>query len=120
LAFVEAAGFAFMHIFPFSARPGTPAASMPGRHTAALKRERAARASLLAGRLWRAAADACAGRTLNVLAETADGNGRLSGHAENYFRVNVTGAGDARGKIIRAKVTGTGDAALNAVRTAEV
>ena len=44
----------------------------------------------------------------------------LSGHAENYFRVNVTGAGDARGKIIRVKVTGTGDAALNAVRTAEV
>lgn len=42
LAFVEEAGLAYLHVFPYSARPGTPAARMPKVEPAVVK-ERAAR-----------------------------------------------------------------------------
>ncbi len=42
LSLVEEAGFGFLHVFPFSPRPGTPAAKMPPVPGAAIK-ERAAR-----------------------------------------------------------------------------
>ena len=42
LRLVEEAGFSFLHVFPFSARPGTPAAKMPALPPAVVK-QRAAR-----------------------------------------------------------------------------
>jgi threonylcarbamoyladenosine tRNA methylthiotransferase MtaB len=45
LALVEEAGLSFLHVFPFSARPATPAARMP-QVPVPLRRERAARLRL--------------------------------------------------------------------------
>ena len=40
LAFIQQCGFADMHIFPYSRRPGTPADKMPGQHSNAVKEQR--------------------------------------------------------------------------------
>ena len=89
LAFIETCGFAAMHIFPYSIRPGTKAAAMP-QLTAAVKEERAARAAEAAQRMHRAYLEGCIGRTYPVLFEQ-EKDGRYIGHAPNYMEVAVNG-----------------------------
>ena len=79
---IEAADIVFGHVFPFSPRPGTPAARMP-QVLAPVAKERAARlrAAIDARRArW---FDTLIGSTQSVLIER-DG---LSGHAPNFARV---------------------------------
>lgn len=89
MAFIETCGFAAMHIFPYSIRPGTKAAAMP-QLTAAVKEERAARAAEAAQRMHRAYLEGCIGRTYPVLFEQ-EKDGRYIGHAPNYMEVAVNG-----------------------------
>ena len=89
LAFIETCGFAAMHIFPYSIRPGTKAAAMP-QLTAAVKEERAAQAAEAAQRMHRAYLEGCIGRTYPVLFEQ-EKDGRYIGHAPNYMEVAVNG-----------------------------
>src|SRR5690606_20990708 len=74
LAHVDDCGLAFVHVFPFSPRPGTPAARMP-QLDGSLVRERAARLRDKAGAALAAHLAAAVGRTVHVLAET-DRHGR--------------------------------------------
>ena len=89
LAFIEKCGFAAMHIFPYSIRPGTKAAAMP-QLTAAVKEERAARAAQVAHRMHQAYLEGCVGRTYPVLFEQ-EKDGLYTGHAPNYMAVAVEG-----------------------------
>ena len=89
LAFIEKCGFAAMHIFPYSIRPGTKAAAMP-QLTAAVKEERAARAAQVAHRMHQAYLEGCIGRTYPVLFEQ-EKDGLYTGHAPNYMAVAVEG-----------------------------
>ena len=90
LAFIEKCGFAAMHIFPYSVRPGTKAAAMPDQCTAAVKEQRAARAAETAERMKRAYLRGCIGQTYPVLFEQEKG-GLYVGHAPNYCQVGVRG-----------------------------
>jgi threonylcarbamoyladenosine tRNA methylthiotransferase MtaB len=100
LALVEDCGLSFLHVFPFSARPGTPAAKMP-QLPVALRRERA-------GRL-RAAGDAAAqrlfatrlGREESVLLEKGD-----RGHTEQFAPLRLVGPEGRPGELRRLRVTG--------------
>mgnify|MGYP005851891849 CR=1 FL=1 len=67
---VEACGLSFLHVFPYSPRPGTPAARMPQVPGATIK-DRAARLRTRAEAALTRHLDAQRGRTLTVLAETA-------------------------------------------------
>ena len=89
LAFIEKCGFAAMHIFPYSIRPGTKAAAMP-QLTAAVKEERAARAAQVAHRMHQAYLAGCVGKTYPVLFEQ-EKDGLHTGHAPNYMEVAVQG-----------------------------
>ena len=89
LAFIEKCGFAAMHIFPYSIRPGTKAAAMP-QLTAAMKEERAARAAQVAHRMHQAYLAGCVGKTYPVLFEQ-EKDGLYTGHAPNYMEVAVQG-----------------------------
>lgn len=89
LAFIEKCGFAAMHIFPYSIRPGTKAAAMP-QLTAAVKEERAARAAQVAHRMHQAYLAGCVGKTYPVLFEQ-EKDGLYTGHAPNYMEVAVRG-----------------------------
>ena len=97
LAFIERCGFAAMHIFPYSVRPGTKAAAMPDQCTAAVKEQRAARAAEAAERMKQAYLRGCVGQTYQVLFEQ-EKNGLYVGHAPNYCQVGVRGE-DLHNKI---------------------
>ena len=90
LAFIEKCGFAAMHIFPYSVRPGTKAATMPDQCTAAVKERRAARAAETAEGMKQAYLHGCVGQTYPVLFEQEKG-GLYVGHAPNYCQVGVRG-----------------------------
>ncbi len=78
---------AYLHIFPFSPRIGTPAYSMPNQVKASVKTERAARLDELCGRLHRDFCHSQIGRTLPVLFENSVKNGLMTGFTGNYVKV---------------------------------
>ena len=90
LKFIERCAFSSMHIFPYSRRPGTKAAAMPGQLSRAEKAQRARSAQAVADRLHSAFLEAQKGRTLEVLFETPRG-GYSVGHSGNYCEVAVQG-----------------------------
>ena len=90
LEFIQKCGFADMHIFPYSRRPGTPADKMPGQHDNATKEARSREAIAVAANMSRAYREALVGQTLEVLFEEADGE-FFTGHAPNYVKVYAKG-----------------------------
>ena len=90
LDFIRKCGFADMHIFPYSRRPGTPAAEMPGQLPNAVKEERSRRAIAAAEEMSRAYREALIGTTQAVLFEDREGE-YFTGHAPNYVKVYVRG-----------------------------
>ncbi|MEO1536089.1 MAG: tRNA (N(6)-L-threonylcarbamoyladenosine(37)-C(2))-methylthiotransferase MtaB [Pseudomonadota bacterium] len=99
LKLVEECGLTWLHVFPYSPRPGTPAARMPQVNGAAIK-DRAAR--------LRAAGEAAvarhlsqqAGRTVTVLTERAD-----MGRAEDFSEIHLD-APQPEGALIATRITG--------------
>ncbi len=100
LAFLQRCGFFFVHAFPYSRRPGTKAADMPGQLDRAEKEARVRRAQAVIARLQRAYLDSCVGRTLDVLFENAH-----EGHSGNYCPVRVEGP-VRRGTVGKVRITG--------------
>ena len=90
LSFIQKCGFADMHIFPYSRRPGTPADKMPGQHNNATKEERSRAAIAVADRMSLAYREALVGSPLEVLFEETDGV-YFTGHAPNYVKVYAEG-----------------------------
>ena len=104
LAFIEKCGFAAMHIFPYSIRPGTKAAAME-QLSAAVKERRAARAAEVASQMHRAYLEGCVGQVYPVLFEQ-EKDGYYTGHAPNYCETGVRGE-DLHNKVLDVKITGT-------------
>ena len=92
LEFIRKCGFADMHIFPYSRRPGTPADKMPGQHNNATKEERSRAAIAVAEEMSRAYRENLIGTKLEVLFEEKDG-AYFTGHAPNYVKVYMEGEG---------------------------
>lgn len=86
-AFVERMAFARTHIFSYSERPGTPAATMPDQVNPDVRRRRAGRMQEIARRSSEAFRRRFLGSTLPVLWETRKADGRWSGLTDNYIRV---------------------------------
>ena len=103
LDFVRACGFAEMHIFPYSIRPGTPAAEME-QVPKAVKEDRAARAAAVAEALHQEYLSGCVGKVYPVLYEQPY-DGRYHGHAPNYMTVAVSGE-DLHNKVVLTRITG--------------
>lgn len=91
LSFIRQCRFADMHIFPYSRRPGTPAAEMPGQLPNAVKEERSHRAIAVAQDMSRCYHQALLGTTQAVLVEGMEGEHSV-GHAMNYVKIYIPGA----------------------------
>ena len=104
LDFLRRCGFAQMHIFPYSIRPGTPAAKMR-QVPKAVKEERAHRAAEAAAELHRKYLADCVGAVYPVLFEQPRDGGYV-GHAPNYMEVLAEGA-DLHNQIRNVKITGS-------------
>ena len=91
LSFIRQCRFADMHIFPYSKRPGTPAAAMPGQLPNAVKEERSRRAIAVAQDMSRCYHQELLGTTQAVLVEGMEGEHSV-GHAMNYVKIYIPGA----------------------------
>ena len=96
----RAAGFSRMHIFPFSPRPGTPAADHPDTVPAPVIHERARGLRKLADDLQQAAHAAAVGETARVLCETQAAGGEWDGYSERYYPVRFAGPPDWTGQLV--------------------
>ena len=86
---LEEVGASFLHIFPFSERPGTPAVDMPNKVQPRISTERVQRLEALSDRLHKAFAERYLGSEREVLFESTDRNGLMYGYTDNYLRVSA-------------------------------
>jgi threonylcarbamoyladenosine tRNA methylthiotransferase MtaB len=108
LALVEDCGLTHLHVFPFSARPGTPAARMPPVAPATVK-ARAAALRLAGAAALRAHLERQVGRRVTVLAERG-GIGRMP----DFTPVRVEGL--TPGALAEVAITAAGERTLTGVR----
>ena len=109
LCFIQSCKFAQMHIFPYSIRPGTPAANMK-QIPKSVKEERARRGAAVAAEMRREYLNACVGNIYPVLFEQPKGD-KFFGHAPNYMEVLVDGA-NLHNVVRNVRITGVEDEAL--------
>lgn len=79
---------AFIHVFPYSRRPGTPAASMPGQVPEQVKAQRVAALEELCARLHSEFAERNKGIAERVLFESSNRDGTMEGYTGNYIRIS--------------------------------
>ena len=104
LCFIRRCGFADMHIFPYSRRPGTPADKMPGQLGNAVKEERSRAAIAVAEEMNRDYRQSLVGTVQEVLFEEKAG-AFYTGHGKNYIRVYAPGE-DLHNVIAKVAITG--------------
>ena len=108
---VAEAGLAYLHVFPYSPRPGTPAARMP-QTGAAVARARARKLRAAGNRVKAGALAQMIGRRATVLTEN-DGRG----YTEHYAPVKLIGGprgGPGPGSLLPVQITSVQDLVLTA------
>lgn len=104
--FAESCGFSKMHIFPFSARKGTPAEKFAGTVTEAVKKERADILGRSDETMHKTFLQAMVGQNAEVLFEQPAGEDYFEGLTGNYQRVFVKSGGrNLGGEILPVKIT---------------
>jgi threonylcarbamoyladenosine tRNA methylthiotransferase MtaB len=103
LDFCRQMQFARIHVFSFSPRPGTAAATMPGQVSAAVKKERSRQMLSLAKESARHFQQRFVGETMEVLWEKRSG-GVWSGLTDNYIKVYTRNSDDLTNRILPVKL----------------
>ena len=109
LKLVEDCDLTWLHVFPYSARPGTPAARIPNRVNGAVIKERAWRLRAAGAAAVERHLAGQSGRSHSVLMEAPD-----MGRTEQFTEVRFA-APQAEGAIVVARVTGHEGSQLTAV-----
>ena len=118
---VEEIGFASSFSFKYSARPGTPGASMPGQIDEATKSERLARLQELLYSQQKAFNQSMIGKVLDILVEgKGRGENELFGRAPylqgtHFQGTQVNGSQDMIGNIVKVEITEAGQNSLRGV-----
>jgi threonylcarbamoyladenosine tRNA methylthiotransferase MtaB len=105
LSLIAECGLTWLHVFPYSERPGTPAARM-GQVPGAIRRERASALREAGRAAQRAFLNSRIGTTAEVLVESGN-----SGHSEHYARVSLDRV-VAPGGVVRARIAEATDEGL--------
>lgn len=105
LRFVETLPIAYLHVFPFSPREGTPAALMPGQVNGSVTRARAEALRRLSDRKKRAYYGRFLGRDLRVLVQERAPDGSLKGLSRNYIPVTFPGDDSLLNTEVTVRVT---------------
>ena len=85
---IETVGFARIHVFPYSPRPGTPAAGLPGQLSSAEKEQRARELIELGNRIAGKYLDSWIGLETTLLPEEQV-SGCWEGYTPEYIRVRL-------------------------------
>ena len=103
--FCREIGFARMHVFPYSARQGTPASQMPNQVPKALREERARTLIAMGADMARKYRESQIGKTVEVLVEEIDSDGNAHGYTRQYIACALRGG--KIGEICSMRVNGT-------------
>ena len=101
---IQEANFSRLHVFRYSPRDRTAAASEPDQTPEEVKKHRSEKLMELGNSAMRRFAFSLIGKTLEVLAETASPN-VLTGLTDNYVQVRFAGAPLLKGKVVRVTIT---------------
>jgi threonylcarbamoyladenosine tRNA methylthiotransferase MtaB len=105
LAFCRAAGFAQMHVFPYSRRPGTSANLLPEHVDPVRKRARLEEMLAVAHDSAAAFRARFVGRTMTVLWEERAESGAWEGLTDNYIRVRAQSTAELRNQLLPVRLT---------------
>lgn len=86
---IAAGPFTYLHVFPYSRRKGTKAASLPDQVPAALRKERSRQLLALGDSLKQTHLNSLLGRNRRVLVEGREREGSLFGFTPEYARVEI-------------------------------
>ena len=95
----------FLHIFPFSERPGTPAVDMPDKVPSFISTERVERLEQLSQKLHYEFCASMTGKEAEVLFESTMRGGMIYGYTGNYVRVKAPYRRDLINQISRVRLT---------------
>ena len=102
---IEGLEISYLHVFPYSRRPGTPAALMPAQVPGPVKEERAARLLALGQEKRRRFYARQQGALRRVLAEGRDSRSKLMrGFAENYVPVCFQADPGLAGQVVEVRI----------------
>jgi len=87
--FIESLDIAFLHVFPYSIRPGTKAAALTGQLSNTEKDERSRKLHLLSDEKKETFYQTQKGRKVNILWETEPEGGMMFGYSENNVRAKT-------------------------------
>ena len=107
--------FSHLHVFPYSRRPGTPAAEMKGQLPGPVIKERAARLRSIGADKFRTYCQQFVGRRLDLVIEGGEQDGLRKGLSQNYLPVRVAGKGLRQGERLTVTVTGLRQDGLHGV-----
>jgi threonylcarbamoyladenosine tRNA methylthiotransferase MtaB len=97
---IEELPVSYLHVFPYSRRPGTPAASMPDQVPGPVAKERAARLRSLGEQKLHDFAQRFVGRELQVVVEGGRQKGFCKGLSGNYLQVVFAGPAGLEGQLL--------------------
>ena len=95
---------AFIHIFPYSRRAGTPAASRKDQVQDCVKTKRVQMLEDLCRELHEEFLESNKGVKENVLFESTDKNGMMEGYTGNYIRISRPYDADLIGRIVEVEI----------------
>ena len=101
--FIQSQPFSKIHVFPFSARQGTIAATLPNQIPSQIKKSRAGRALEISRAKSELFNERFIGETVEIIAETS-ADGLVDGLTKNYVRVYVPDKNIRLGEVITVKV----------------
>lgn len=102
--FIEKMNFSRLHVFKYSPRKGTPAASFPNQVSSDIKEERSTKLISLGRRLSREYAEKNINKVLSVLVEqrmVISGREYWEGHTDNYLRVVFVSGHNLQGRLVQ-------------------
>jgi len=105
--FAEKIGFSGLHVFKYSPRNGTPAASFPGQVAPDVKEDRSNRLIALGERLLKKYAENYLGKTVEVLVEQKidlSGQTYWEGHSSNYLNIVFPSEQDFKGRLVEVNL----------------
>jgi threonylcarbamoyladenosine tRNA methylthiotransferase MtaB len=119
LSFIDRLPFTYLHVFTYSARPGTPAATMMNQVPVHVARERTRILREVAAEKNRAFRESFVGLRLEVITLQTGGEGWTEALSDNFLKVRVEGDHGAN-QVLRVEVTENGPEEIMAVPASEV
>ncbi len=114
LKFLEKCGFSYVHVFPYSRRPGTIAERLDGQIEKSVKHKRALIASETASKSRAEFLNRHIGMVLPTLFEQEISDGVWEGHTGNYLTVRAKGE-NLHNNLANVRITGVSDFKLSGV-----